>query len=206
MKLNLINETLIEYQFSNMISLEVSEEVLKVYQYLIENLNFQKLGLVAITPCFNSIAISFKSFSPLYKTPDFLRSEILQARNQPIKTKYKIYTIEVVYDGLDLDDVCQSLKLTQKDFIHLHKQNTYTIAMLGFRGHFPYLLGLDDKLILPRRASPRNRVDKGAVAIGSAQCGIYPESSPGGWHIIANTDFDEFDCLKAGDKIIFKEK
>jgi len=206
MNLNVINETLIEYQFSNSISLEVSEKVLKIYQHLIENLDYQKLGLTEITPCFNSIAISFKSFSPLFKNPDFLRREIFLANNLPRKTAHKVHTIEIVYDGLDFDDTCQALKLTQKEFIHLHKKNTYTIAMLGFRGHFPYLLGLDKKLILPRRASPRNRVNKGSVAIGSDQCGIYPESSPGGWHIIANTDFDEYARLKAGDKIIFKEK
>ncbi|MCK5664957.1 MAG: carboxyltransferase domain-containing protein, partial [Thiotrichaceae bacterium] len=87
-----------------------------------------------------------------------------------------------------------------------HNKNIYTIAMLGFTGDFPYLLGLDQKLMLPRRASPRNLVNKGSVAIASIQCGIYAQDSPGGWHIIANTDFDDFALLKAGDKIIFKEK
>ena len=64
---------------------------------------------------------------------------------------------------------------------------------------------LNQKLILPRRASPRNLVKKGSVAIGSEQCGIYAENSPGGWHIVANTAFDDFAELKAGDKIIFEE-
>ncbi len=204
MNLNVINETLIEYNFSNKISLELSEKILTIVHYLIENLDYQKLGLIEITPCFTSIAISFKSSSPLFDEPDYLTEEIIRAAELPEKTSYKTHTIEIVYNGLDLDQVCLSLKLTKKEFIHLHLKSTYTIAMLGFKGNFPYLLGLDKKLILPRRASPRNLVKKGSVAIGSDQCGIYAEDSPGGWHIIANTDFDDFDGLKAGDKIVFK--
>lgn len=205
MKLNLVNETLIEYKFSSSISVEITEEVLKIYQYLTDNLDYQKLGLTEITPSFNSIAISFNSVSPLFEEPDYLLDEIKLARELPGKANYKTHIIEIVYNGLDLEDACQSLGLTKKEFIQLHQNATYTIAMLGFKGNFPYLLGLNKKLILPRRASPRNLVNKGAVAIGSEQCGIYAENSPGGWHIIANTAFDDFAQLNAGDKIIFKE-
>ncbi len=205
MHLNVINETLIEYNFSEIISLEVSEDILKIYHYLIECLDFEELGLIKITPCFTSIAISFKSVSPLFDEPDYLRDKIIHARKLPKKNNYKTYAIEVVYNGLDIDEICQSVQLTKKKLIHLHQKNTYTVAMLGFKGNFPYLLGLDRRLILPRRESPRNLVKKGSVAIGSDQCGIYAEDSPGGWHIIANTDFDDFEGLKAGDKIVFKE-
>ncbi len=206
MNLNVINETLIEYNFSKKSSLELSEKILNIIHYLMENLDYEKLGLIKITPCFTSIAISFKSSSPLFDVPDYLTEEIVRAAELPQKTSYKTHTIEIVYNGLDLDEVCQALQLTKKEFIHFHQKNTYTIAMLGFKGNFPYLLGLDKKLILPRRASPRNLVKKGSVAIGSDQCGIYVEDSPGGWHIIANTDFDDFEDLKAGDKIVFKVK
>lgn len=204
MKLNEINETLIEYNFSKEISLEVSEAVLTIYHYLIKNLDYQKLGLIKITPSFNSIAISFNSVSPLFEEPDCLRDEIIQAGQSSKSHIYQTHIIELVYNGLDLKEVCQSLNLTENEFIHLHQKSFYTIAMLGFRGDFPYLLGLDKKLVLPRRANPRNLVKKGSVAIGSEQCGIYAEDSPGGWHIIANTDFDDFESLQAGDKILFK--
>jgi KipI family sensor histidine kinase inhibitor len=204
MNLKLINETLIEYQFANAISLDLSEKILKIYAYLIESLDFKKLGLIKITPCFNSIAIAFNCASPLFDQPDYLRDELLRASRSLEQSDYKTHTIELIYDGLDLDEVCQSLKLSKSEFIQRHQKNTYTIAMLGFKGNFPYLLGLDKSLVLPRRASPRNRVSKGSVAIASEQCGIYVEDSPGGWHIIANTKFDDFDRLEAGDKIVFK--
>ncbi len=206
MKMIQINETLIEYQFANTISLSISKEILSVYYYLIKHCDYKKLGLLEITPCFNSIAISFKRSSPLYNKPDCLRDDILRGRDFPPKTDYNTHIIEISYNGLDLDEVCRLLKLTQTEFIHIHQQNIYTIAMLGFKGNFPYLLGLDKRLILPRRASPRNRVNKGSIAIGSDQCGIYVEDSPGGWHIIAHTEQSDFSSLKAGDKIVFKAR
>jgi len=206
MKLSLINETLIEYQFSNNISLELSNEILSIYQYFIKNLDYEKLGLIEIRPGFTTISIAFKSCSPLFDDPDYLRNELLQARALPVKMNSKTHTIDIIYNGMDIESVCQSAQLTRQELIEAHQKCIYTIAMLGFKGNFPYLLGLDQSLILPRRASPRNLVKKGSVAIGSNQCGIYAEDSPGGWHIIANTDFDDFDALKAGDKIIFKKK
>ncbi len=204
MKLTIINETLIEYHFAETISLQMSEVILKIYHYLSANLDYQQLGLIEITPCFTSIAIAFKSSSPLFNEPDYLRSEIIHAAALPVNRDYSVHTIELLYNGQDLDAVCSQLQLTQKEFIQRHQQPEYTIAMLGFKGNFPYLLGLDPGLVLPRRASPRKRVKKGSVAIGSEQCGIYAEDSPGGWHIIGNTDFTDFAELRAGDKIIFK--
>lgn len=204
MNLNIINETLIEYHFADTISLAISEKILKIYHYLIENLDFQALGLIAITPCFNTMAISFKSCSPLFEQPDFLRDKINYASGLAEQTNYKTHTIELVYNGQDLDAACQMLQLTKTEFMRRHQASTYTIAMLGFKGNFPYLLGLDPSLVLPRRASPRNRVKKGSIAIGADQCGIYAEDSPGGWHIIANTEFADFAALQAGDKIVFK--
>lgn len=204
MNLKIINETLIEYSFSSKISLEISKDILNIYYYLRENLDYQTMGLIEITPTFNTIAVSYKSFSPLFNDPDYLRDTILLARESDNIRSYKTHTVEITYNGLDLDEVCQSSGLTKKEFISVHQKNIYTIAMLGFKGNFPYLLGLDKKLSLPRRSNPRNRVAKGSVAIGSDQCGIYTDDSPGGWHIIGNTNFNDFGSLNAGDKIIFK--
>jgi KipI family sensor histidine kinase inhibitor len=203
-QLIIVNETLIEYQFSTQISLAVSEKILAIYRYLQDNLAYEALGLINITPTFTTLAISFKTSSPLFKQADYLTAKIQQAHQLPQLNNVTCHRIEVTYNGLDIASLCQRLKLTKKELIQYHSRHTYIIAMLGFKGHFPYLLGLDKKLILPRRASPRTLVKKGSVAIAANQCGIYVEDSPGGWHIIANTNFDNFDCLKAGDKLIFK--
>ena len=70
--------------------------------------------------------------------------------------------------------------------------------------------GLDESLHIPRKSTPRLHVEKGAVAIGGNQTGIYPNESPGGWNIIGNSPLNFFDvskenpCFaKAGDRVQF---
>jgi KipI family sensor histidine kinase inhibitor len=82
--------------------------------------------------------------------------------------------------------------------------------MLGFAPGFPYLLGLDPALQVPRRATPRTRVPMGSVAIGGAQTGIYPSELPGGWQLIGRTPLVLFDAdrdppslLMPGDRVRF---
>ena len=45
----------------------------------------------------------------------------------------------------------------------------------------------------PRRATPRERVPAGSVAIAGEHTGVYPRSMPGGWHLIGRTDAVLFD-------------
>ena len=113
--------------------------------------------------------------------------------------------------GLDLDAVAEHSGVAPDEVIARHTGARYTVAMLGFAPGFPYLLGLDPALRVPRRANPRTRVPAGSVAIGGAQTGIYPRELPGGWHLIGRTPLALFDpardppCLLApGDRVRFR--
>jgi antagonist of KipI len=82
--------------------------------------------------------------------------------------------------------------------------------MLGFSPGFPYLLGLDPALAVPRLATPRTRVPAGSVGIGGAQTGVYPDEGPGGWRLIGRTAVAMFDArrepaswLVPGDRVRF---
>jgi allophanate hydrolase subunit 1 len=56
------------------------------------------------------------------------------------------------------------------------------------------LLGeLDRRLALPRRATPRTAVPAGSLAIAERQTAIYPQCSPGGWHLIGRCPWRLFD-------------
>ena len=83
--------------------------------------------------------------------------------------------------------------------------------MYGFMPGFPYLEGLPLALSIPRLKSPRKITPKGSVAIANEMCGIYPNQSPGGWHIIGRSPLTLFDSvkdhvmpLKLGQKIKFQ--
>lgn len=113
-------------------------------------------------------------------------------------------------DGPDLDDVASRLNMRAADVIEAHASARYQVAMVGFQPGFPYLLGLPQCLCLPRRSSVRAHVPAGSVAIANDQAGIYPNESPGGWHLIGRTPLRLFDpgatppaILQPGDAVRF---
>ena len=113
--------------------------------------------------------------------------------------------------GPDLDAVAEHAGLAQNEIVARYTAAEYTVAMIGFAPGFPYLLGLDPALAMPRRTDPRPRVPAGSVAIGGAQAGIYPRELPGGWQLIGRTPLVLFDsrreppCLFApGDDVRFR--
>lgn len=97
-------------------------------------------------------------------------------------------TIGVAYDGADLEWVAESCGLTVGDVIAIHGEVEYTVAFCGFVPGFSYLVGLDPRLHLPRRATPRTRVPAGSVAVAGAFSAVYPAEGPGGWHLLGRTD------------------
>ncbi|GEM47660.1 5-oxoprolinase subunit PxpB [Deinococcus cellulosilyticus] len=112
--------------------------------------------------------------------------------------------------GFDLVEVSRHTGLTPSEVIGLHSSGLYTVQMLGFMPGFPYLTGLDPRLQVPRRSSPRLKVPAGSVGLAGNQTGVYPLDLPGGWQIIGRTAVKLFDLqrdppvlLSAGDHIQF---
>lgn len=95
--------------------------------------------------------------------------------------------LPVRYDGADLTEVAERCGWSVEEVIARHSRRTYTAAFLGLVPGFAYLTGLDPALRLPRRDSPRTSVPAGTVAMASEFTGVYPRSSPGGWHLLGTT-------------------
>ena len=113
----------------------------------------------------------------------------------------KVHEVTVDYQ---VAAFAQQVNLSEQQVIDLHSAPEYLIYFLGFLPGFPYLGGLNPRLHLPRLAQPRQNIAAGSVAIGGAQTGIYPQSSPGGWHVIGQTDFEMWPTqFAAGDRIKF---
>jgi KipI family sensor histidine kinase inhibitor len=96
----------------------------------------------------------------------------------------RAHAIRVVYDGEDLVAVAAATRMSVADVIAAHAARTYEVASIGFLPGFAYLDGLDPRLELARRETPRSRVAAGALAIAGTQTAVYPFASPGGWHLI----------------------
>ncbi len=128
--------------------------------------------------------------------------------------KGKLWKIPVCYDihyAPDLIPLAKALKLKIEELIRIHTETRYRICFIGFTPGFLYLDGLDERLHFPRKKSPQLNVPKGSVGIGGKQTGIYPISSPGGWHLIGKTPITLFDvkqkppCFASpGDWICFE--
>jgi KipI family sensor histidine kinase inhibitor len=144
---------------------------------------------------------------------DWLLAQCAEDTNDEAAGDTRIVEIPVRYGddfGADLDEAAAALGLDRDTLIARHCAPLYTVAMLGFAPGFPYLLGLDAGLALPRLATPRTRVPAGSVGIGGAQTGIYPRESPGGWRLIGRTPLRLFDpgrerpsLLAPGDRVRF---
>ena len=101
--------------------------------------------------------------------------------------------IPVRYDGEDLEEVARLTGLDADEVVRRHTAPTYTVAFLGFSPGFPYLVGLDPALEVPRRDTPRTSIPAGSVGLAGTQTGIYPTASPGGWRLIGRTEVTLFD-------------
>jgi 5-oxoprolinase (ATP-hydrolysing) subunit B len=197
-----VSECCVEYCFGTTIDLPTNNRVLAAYRHLSEQLDFRRYGILDLVPSYTALALHLTPESPLIDDMSPIRQSIDEASDTPPQGREIV--INATYDGEDLASVCQNTGLDEAELIALHSGRPYRIAMLGFRPFFPYLLGLDPRLHLPRRDTPRSRVPKGSIAIAAGQTGIYPEASPGGWHLIARTDFDAYETLRPGDTIIFR--
>lgn len=101
--------------------------------------------------------------------------------------------LPVRYDGPDLAAVARATALTEHEVVRRHAAGEYTVAFGGFMPGFAYLTGLDPALHVPRRATPRERVPAGAVAIAGEFAAVYPAATPGGWMLLGTCDVPLFD-------------
>jgi inhibitor of KinA len=121
--------------------------------------------------------------------------------------------IPVCYEpphALDLAEIAAATGLAPAEVVRAHVESPHRVLMIGFVPGQPYIGGLDPRLAVPRRATPRPRMERGAVAIANAQTAIYPFATPGGWSVVGRTPLALFDpgrappsLLEAGDGVRF---
>jgi len=134
----------------------------------------------------------------------------LTVKRPPMAEPGRLHRIPVTYDGPDMVEVADRLKLSREEIIELHTRPIYRVFLVGFVPGWAYLGPLPEELELPRRHVPRTQVPAGSVAIAGRQSGIYPLPTPGGWHLIGRTPVKLFlpdsdpPCLfRAGDRVKF---
>ena len=192
---------------------KIDETILKDMIQFKAKIKAQVDGVVDVILAYHSITILYKSIIyDFFEKVNDLKTIYLQ-KVKELEFKSNVWEIPVCYDlefGLDLEEISKKKQLSILDVIELHTKPIYTVFFIGFLPGFPYLSGLNQQLFFDRKANPRLKVEKGSVAIGGQQTGVYPVSSSGGWNIIGKTPISFFNInnsqptfLKSGDKIKF---
>ncbi|MGB1304770.1 5-oxoprolinase subunit PxpB [Pseudoalteromonas marina] len=157
-------------------------------------------SFIDIVPGMNSLTLYLKQDIELAKWLEQLPA--IWNNIKPNEFVAKHHKIKTHYNGADLNYVANFHSLSIDDVINLHSEPQYAVLFLGFQPGFAYLNGLNKQLFTPRRSEPRLKVPKGSVAIGADQTAIYPADSPGGWHIIGQTDIPLFDATQKSPCLI----
>lgn len=213
-----LGESLLLLRFGAAIDREANARVHAVAALLRE---VEMPGLIDIVPAYATLALHYdapfwagRDGEPPWRHLAGTLQAVLATPPPLAPEQARLVEIPVCYGGehgIDLAAVAAHAALDAATVVERHVAGDYRVAMLGFAPGFPYLLGLDASLCMPRRAQPRLRVPAGSVAIGGAQTGIYPALLPGGWQLIGRTPLRLFDparevpsLLLPGDRVRFR--
>lgn len=170
-------------------------------------------GITAATPAINSLLVQFDPLLLPAETLEQALQRLLAGLQPAPAVPQRVVPIPVVFGGTagpDLAEVAEQLGLAPAAVVAELMAHVYRVLMIGFSPGYPYIGPLPDRLSLPRRATPRDAVPAGSVAIAAGMAGIYPSRLPGGWHLIGRTPLPLFDpaadppaTLLAGDGVRF---
>jgi inhibitor of KinA len=220
-KFSPLGENALTVEFSNEISSETNDKVIRLAKYFETN-KFD--GFLETVPAYASLTIfynaftvreSFGSFQAAFDAVKFLAENALQNLQEIEKTENRLIEIPVSFDkehALDLGFVAETNGLSASEVIKIFTRQIYRVYMLGFLPGFAYMGEIDESIAVPRKAAPRLKVPQGSIGIAGRQTGIYPLASPGGWQIIGKTNLELFTptmenptFLRAGDSVKFYE-
>ncbi len=202
-------------EFESRVDAQISRKARSLAHRLLER---PPTGVVDIVPAFCTVAVYYRPerFAPGAAPFQQLRLQIealLHAGLEAAEGPARVVRVPVCYGGEygpDLEAVAQACGMTAPEVILAHVASDHVVFMLGFSPGFPYIGGLDPRLSVPRRPTPRTHIPAGSVAIARDQSAIYSYETPGGWNLIGRTPMKLFDplaeppCrLQAGDRIRF---
>lgn len=175
-------------------------------------------GLVEVVPTIRSVTVHY---DPCITSAAALKDQLsplvdgIAEESAPNNSRSpRRWLIPACYEpehGIDMEEIGWATELHPAEVAQMHAARIYRVLMVGFLPGQPYLGELPPVLRLPRRSTPRVSVASGSIGIATTLSVIYPQASPGGWHIVARTPVPLFDAsrpepslLSAGDVVRFK--
>ncbi|NVK43023.1 MAG: 5-oxoprolinase subunit PxpB [Oceanospirillaceae bacterium] len=172
--------------------------------------------LIDLVPSYASILLSFDLRRDSVAALSRRLESLLQDLNPDaaIQGAGRLVTLPVWYDpqvGPDLETLAQRHDMTVAKLIDLHVSPEYRVYAIGFSPGFGYLGDVDPRIATPRRDTPRTSVPAGSVALAERQTAVYPQATPGGWHVLGRCPLTLFDAsaapylsIQVGDRVRFE--
>ena len=143
-----------------------------------------------VVPGIDSVMVQFHAAIVDAAAVEASIKALLEEGIAPLPATDELIEIPVVYGGdygPDLAELSDATGLSTDEIIALHTSRDYPVEMVGFTPGFAFIGELDERLRVPRRKEPRQRVPAGSVGIADSRTGLYAMASPGGWTLIGRT-------------------
>lgn len=213
------NEALL-VSFGNEIQDTVHQKVINLYRQI---KSLQLPYVKDVVPAYSSLAVYYDigilfAMKKVTVAFQFMASSIKKIIDQEkeesaVAQSNRLIQIPVCYapsKAPDITFIAAEKLLSVEEVVHIHTSMLYTVYMIGFLPGFPYMGKVDNRIFMPRKTQPRQRIEAGSVGIAGEQTGIYPLASPGGWQIIGRTplplfqkDSEQIALLTHGDQVQF---
>lgn len=202
-------------EFSETLDLAVNARI----QQLAEAIRRRRVEWIDdVVPALGSLALHFDperyalAIPPL-EAASALIKDCLSRKLPDFSDLARTVEVPVCHDaafGPDLEEVSDRCHLGREEVIRRHCASPHRVLMVGFAPGHPYIGGLDGKLSVPRRTTPRPSVVAGSIAIANTQSVVYPFTISGGWNVIGRTPLSIFDArreppalMAPGDRVKF---
>jgi len=142
---------------------------------------------------------SYRALLVIYDPRDVTREDLL-ARLDALSPETAVpapraWSVPACFAGDHADDIgtiTAQTGLSAVDVIAALTGAPLRLYMYGFAPGFAYLGGLDPRLSIPRRATPRNTIPPASVMIARGQASIASVSMPTGWYVAGRTPVQMF--------------
>jgi len=208
-----VNESTYIVYFGDRISDDIAGQVKRATEAIRQNLSDLVIDLV---PSYTSVLVCYDANrTDRFGIASRLRKALSEGEQEaPDESASSTIELPVYYGdevGLDLDEVCDYSGLSRDEVVRIHSEQTYRVYAIGFSPGFAYLGITDQRIALPRKATPRQKIPTGSVGIACSQTAIYPSATPGGWQIVGRTpqrmidwDSDSLALVSVGDRVRFR--
>ena len=172
-------------------------------------------GVLETVPTYSSLLVYYDPRVVAYDALCASLAELAPQATTAVLPPARTIELPCCYDdpelGFDLEAAAKRLALSTDELVGLHARAEYLVYFIGFTPGLPYMMGMPERINIPRLDTPRTKTPPGSVGIGGIQCCIYSVESPGGFWILGRTplalyapDAAEPTLLRPGDRVRFR--